>query len=382
MNVTYAQIDGFKNLSGISFAPDPKYNIIVGKNAQGKTNLLEAMWILSGCRSFRGSKERDYVCLDGVKMSSKIKLLDSVREQKISYEMIKGVNQQKIIHLNGVRQKGTRQLFDVFKCIAFIPDDVDIIKGSPEKRRSFIDMAASQLNPIFVVHITKHHAVMNQRNALLKEIMQGKAPREVLCIWDRQAAHEGTLISYMRNEYIAKINGICGKLYEKISGGSEKMEIEYKSNVFKPEDFQKPCGEDAYLRYYEKLCESADYDIRTGSTHSGVNRDEIIIKINGVSAKEYGSQGQIKSAALVMKLAQAEIFRTKSKESPVVFLDDVMGELDENRQKFVFDIIRDMQVFLTTCNESALLPEIKGKILRISGGKIIEETDNLSPHRE
>ena len=374
MIVTYADIDGFKNLSGISFAPDEKYNIIVGSNAQGKTNLLEAMWILSGCRSFRGSKEKDYICIDKSRMSAKIRVKDSVREQKITLEMNKGGNNPKLIHLNGVKQKGTRSLFDVFKCIAFIPDDTEIVKGAPEKRRSFIDMAASQLNPIFIVHINKHNAVMNQRNALLKEIMQGKSSAAELDIWDRQAAHEGTLISFMRNEYVKKINEICGRLYRIISGGNEELELEYKSNIFRPEDFEKECGEEAFNQYYRRIRETEESDIRTGSTHAGVNRDEILIKINGLSAKDFGSQGQIKSAALVMKLAQAEIFMKKSKEAPVVFLDDVMGELDENRQRFVFDIIKDMQVFLTTPNESALLPEIKGKILRISGGKITEET--------
>lgn len=374
MIVTYADIDGFKNLSGISFAPNEKYNIIVGSNAQGKTNLLEAMWILSGCRSFRGSKEKDYICIDKSRMSAKIRVKDSVREQKITLEMNKGVNNPKLIHLNGVKQKGTRSLFDVFKCIAFIPDDTEIVKGAPEKRRSFIDMAASQLNPIFIVHINKHNAVMNQRNALLKEIMQGKSSAAELDIWDRQAAHEGTLISFMRNEYVKKINEICGRLYRIISGGNEELELEYKSNIFRSEDFEKECGEEAFNQYYRRIRETEESDIRTGSTHAGVNRDEILIKINGLSAKDFGSQGQIKSAALVMKLAQAEIFMKKSKEAPVVFLDDVMGELDENRQRFVFDIIKDMQVFLTTPNESALLPEIKGKILRISGGKITEET--------
>jgi len=373
VNITYTEIDGFRNLKGISFEPDPRYNIIVGPNAQGKTNLLEAMWILSGCRSFRGSKEKDFVALDGNRMSSRIRLRDSVREHKISYEMTKGSNAQKTVFLNGVKQKGTRALFDVFKCIAFIPDDVDIIKGSPEKRRNFVDMAASQLNPLFVVHIAKHNAIMNQRNALLKEIMQGSANGNILEIWDRQAAHEGVLISYMRSEYITRINEICGRLYQTISGGDEKLELEYRSNVFRPEDFEKPCGEEAFERYFRKLRETAEYDIRTGSTHSGVNRDEISIKINGVSARDFGSQGQVKSAALVMKLAQAEIFTKRSKDPPVVFLDDVMGELDEKRQKFVFDMIKSMQVFLTTPNESALLPEIKGKILRISGGSITEE---------
>lgn len=382
MIVTYAQIDGFKNLRNVSFVPDKKYNIIVGQNAQGKTNLLEAMWILSGCRSFRGSKEKDYISLSGSRMSSKIKILDNVREQKISFEMAKSAAPQKILHINGVKQKGTKSLFEVFKCIAFTPDDVEIVKGSPERRRSFIDMAASQLNPLFVLHVSKHSAVMNQRNALLKEIMNGRADLSILEIWDKQAAHEGALISYMRNEYVSKINEICGRLYKTISGGSEELELEYRSNVYKPLDFEKPCNDEAFQQYYNKLRESAEYDIRTGTTHAGVNRDEILIKINGVSAREFGSQGQIKSTALVMKLAQAEIFMKKNKDAPVVFLDDVMGELDESRQKFVFDIVSDMQVFLTTCNESAILPEIKGKILRISGGEITEETENVSSCRE
>ena len=382
MIVTYADIDGFKNLSGVSFAPDPKYNIIVGPNAQGKTNLLEAMWILSGCRSFRGSKEKDYVCLGGEHMSAKIRIRDSIREQKIEFEMGRGNSSPKNITLNGVKQKGTRALFDVFKCIAFIPDDVDIIKGSPEKRRNFIDMAASQLNPVFVSHITKNNAVMNQRNALLKTIMQRGQGSDILEIWDRQAAEEGAVISYMRHEYVAKINEICGRLYRTISGGSEVLDLEYRSNVYKPEDFDVPLGKEAADQYFRKLRETAEYDIRTGSTHCGVNRDEIVIRINGVSARDFGSQGQIKSAALVMKLAQAEIYMKKSKDAPVVFLDDVMGELDENRQRFVFDMIKDMQVFLTTPNENALLPEIKGKILRISGGRISDETSGISAYRE
>lgn len=373
MLITKVKIDGFKNLSEISFVPDTYYNIIVGANAQGKTNLLEALWIMSGCKSFRGSKERDYIALDKSRFTSEIGIYDNFRQQKITYEMIKGANITKNITINGVKQKGTRNLFDVFKCIAFIPDDVEIIKGAPEKRRNFIDMAASQLNPLFVAHITKNQAVMNQRNALLKSILQGASDSSILEIWDKQAAHEGALISYMRDGYIKKLNGVCSELYSAISGGKERLELEYKSNVFKAEDFNEPCNAAAYEKYFNKLRETEDYDIRTGITHSGVNRDEINVKINGISAKEYGSQGQIKSAALVIKLAQAEIFMERSKEAPVVFLDDVMGELDENRQRFVFDIIKNMQVFITTPNESALLPDIKGKILRMNGGRLTEE---------
>lgn len=369
MIITSAKINGFKNLSDILFAPDKKYNIIVGANAQGKTNLLEAMWILSGCKSFRGSKEKDYIRLDSEKMSSEIKVLDNVREQEIKFDMLKNTN--KVIMLNGVKLKGTRALFDVFKCIAFIPDDVDIIKGSPEKRRNFIDMAAAQINPTFIANINKINVILNQRNALLKSIMQFREKNDTLDVWDYQAAHEGAVISYMRYGYVKKINEICGRLYHTISGGNELLELEYRSNIYKSTDFECLSKNEAIEKYFNRLCESRDYDIRTGATHAGVNRDDILIKINGVSAKDFGSQGQIKSAALVMKLAQAEIFMKKSKEAPVIFLDDVMGELDENRQRFIFDIIRDMQVFLTTPNESAILPEIKGKIIRLKEGRIV-----------
>lgn len=371
MIITSVKTDGFKNLKSISFVPDEKYNIIAGRNAQGKTNLLEAMWILTGCKSFRGSKEKDYIALDRDKMFSEICIKDSRRIQKISYELRKGSSSVKNLCLNGVKIKGTSGLFDVFKCISFTPEDTELIRGSPEKRRNFIDMAASQIKPPSVAHITKHNIIMNQRNALLKNIFQGSSSPEELTPWDRQAAKEGAYISYMRREYVRQLSEACGQLYGKITGNSEILEISYRSNVFKDSDFEKPFGNEAIQRYYARMRETTGYDIKTGCTHTGANRDDILIKINGCSAKDFGSQGQIKSAALVIKLAQAEIYSKKSSEAPVIFLDDVMGELDESRQRLVFDIIKNMQVFITTCNESALLPEIKGKIISVGNGEII-----------
>ena len=373
MIITYAGIEGFRNLSKIEIIPDPKYNIISGLNAQGKTNLLEALWIMSGCKSFRSSREKDYISFSGNKMIAEINILDNIREQKIRTEISRGNNSVKNITLNGVKQKGSKSLFDVFRCIAFIPDDVDIIKSSPEKRRNFIDMASSQLNPSSILHLNRHNRIINQRNALLKEIMNGNVKSDILKTIDRQTAEEGAFISYMRHDYVERINRICGDLYRTLSGGNENLELEYKSNVYKPEDFKKTLSRESYEIYFRKLQETSGYDIKTGTTHTGVNRDEILIKINGLSAKDYASQGQIKSTALVMKLAQAEIFMEKSDDSPVIFLDDVMGELDENRQRFIFEIIRNMQVFITTCNESSLLPEIKGKIFHIHDGKLTGE---------
>lgn len=371
MIITSVKADGFRNLKSINFIPDERYNIISGKNAQGKTNLLEAMWIMTGCKSFRGSKEKDYISLEKNKMLCEICIQDSRRVQKISYELIKGASSSKNLSLNGVKIKGTSGLFDVFKCISFTPDDTEIVKGSPEKRRNFTDMAYSQLNPASVSHITRHSVIMNQRNALLKSIFQGNAKAQELDAWDRQASKEGAYISYMRHEYIKQLNETAKKLYSKITGENETLEIYYHSNVFREQDFENFSEINAEQRYYEKMREMTAYDIKTGCTHTGANRDDVIIKINKCSARDFGSQGQIKSIALVIKLAQAEIYSRKSREAPVVFLDDVMGELDESRQRLVFDIIKNMQVFITTCNESALLPEIKGRIIHIGNGEII-----------
>jgi len=368
--ITRAEIAKFRNLSEISLTPDPKYNIITGNNAQGKTNLLESLWILSGCKSFRGAKEKDFIPLDDSKMSSKIKVLDSIREHTIKFEL--DSTGSKLISLNGVKQKGSKSLFDVFKCISFTPEDAEIVRGSPEKRRNFIDMSVSQLNPSFISHINRFNVIMNHRNSLLKSISLSQSDKSTLEIWDRQASSEGSYISFMRSEYVKKINAVCGNLYKRISGGNESLSLEYRSNVFKADDLSENYSHNAVNKYFSKLSESAEYDIRTGQTHLGAGRDDVLIKINGCPAKIFGSQGQIKSTALVMKLSQAEIFAQKSKDPPVIFLDDVMGELDEKRQKFIFSIIKDMQVFLTTPNENSILPEINGKIIRINGGRCDE----------
>ncbi len=374
-------VDGFRNLSGVSVNPSAGFNVISGKNAQGKTNFLEAMWILSGCRSFRGSKERDYLKIGGESMRSEMTVKDSRREQTISYSMSRSSPDVRSIEINGVGYGGTRPLFGVFKCISFTPEDKEIVKGPPEKRRAFMDMGASQLDPSMVMMINRFNAVMSQRNALLKKIMRGQADSSQLDVWDRQTARLGAKLSFMRHAYVSAAGNICSELYGAISGGSENLELSYRSNVFSEGDFENAFGPQACELYYKKLTDSRERDLISGTTSAGAGRDEILVKIDGMSAREYGSQGQIKSTALVMKLAQAQAFMRKCSEPPVIFLDDVMGELDGDRQRSVFEIIRDMQVFVTVPNADAVIPEMKGRLFTAEGGRIYEQ-NSVSPHRE
>ncbi len=356
MYITGITVSGFRNLKEIDITPGKNFNIIYGQNAQGKTNLLEALWISTGCRSFRSTKERDYLAFDEDEFDIKITFQDEVRTQEINYRMVRRNLKNKLITLNGVAQKNNSALFENFKCVAFLPDDIDLIRGTPERRRSFIDLCYSQLKPRSMSYIRKFDQLTAQRNAVIKNITAGRDTAESLDIWDRQLAAAGSYISLMRKQYADRLSECCSELYSRIAGGAETLTVSYQSNIF-PADFAYPEFPDSTMTdiYYSRLKSSINDDIRLGYTHTGAGRDDISLKINGLSVKEYGSQGQQKSTALVMRLAQAQIYSEEKKESPVILLDDVMGELDESRQKFVCSIIENMQVFITTCNHRAVI---------------------------
>lgn len=369
MFVTELKADGYKNLNGVLIKPHPEYNLITGMNAQGKTNLIEAIWLMTGCRSFRGSRERDYIGLDRKLMEISLNFDDGRRNQNIDYRMSRESLKDRKISVNGVPVKGTGSLFDSFKCVVFTPDDTEIIKGSPEKRRTFTDLCVCQLHPGCLDPVRRYELILEHRNALLKSAAAGKASKDMIYVWDRQSAAIGTIVSQKRSAYVKMLGEVCARLYEKISGGSEKLEITYNSNIFGNEI---PEGNDAVAAYYSKLSSSIDDDIRLGYTTCGAHRDDLSVRINGLNIRDFGSQGQKKTAALVMKLGQAEIYYRNRDEAPVILLDDVMGELDGERQKMVFDTVRDMQVFITACNENSVKGLSGGAVFRVEKGIVTE----------
>ena len=372
MRISYFEAEGFRNLSRISFTPDDGCTVICGRNAQGKTNLLEAMWVMCGCRSFRGAKEREYIPFGGGRVHLGMRVQSSVRESRAEYSL---TPQGRSITLNGVPVKGTSALFELLRCIAFTPTDSELVRGAPEGRRTFLDLAISQVQPDMVAYLRRHINVLHQRNSLLRSLSEGGASDSrlsTLRVWDAQLSQLGAVISHRRYDYLKRLAKVCAELYGTISGGSEKLELKYRSTVYRREELEAGLDDTSAGIYLSRLEANRDYDIRTGTTHSGVSRDDIVITIDGVPAREFASQGQVKSAALVMRLAQARLCSEKQGELPVIFLDDVMGELDERRQRFVFDLIRDMQVFITTPSEASLIPELKGKLVRMENGCLLE----------
>ena len=334
MFVTELKADGYKNLNGVLIKPHPEYNLITGMNAQGKTNLIEAIWLMTGCRSFRGSRERDYIGLDRKLMEISLNFDDGRRNQNIDYRMSRESLKDRKISVNGVPVKGTGSLFDSFKCVVFTPDDTEIIKGSPEKRRTFTDLCVCQLHPGCLDPVRRYELILEHRNALLKSASAGKASKDMIYVWDRQSAAIGTIVSQKRSAYVKMLGEVCARLYEKIS--------------------------------------SIDDDIRLGYTTCGAHRDDLSVRINGLNIRDFGSQGQKKTAALVMKLGQAEIYYRNRDEAPVILLDDVMGELDGERQKMVFDTVRNMQVFITACNENSVKGLSGGAVFQVEKGIVTE----------
>ena len=354
MRVISLEADGFRNLEKIRMLPHQDLNLIFGNNAQGKTNLLEAIWSCTGCRSFRGAKEKDFIRMKSPAMHLKLRFRDSRREQEIQLHLARGEGKQKKILLNGVPLKGGSGLFSQFQCVSFSPDDRELIRSGPEKRRGFMDLCGSQLTPAMLGCLRRFDQLTAQRNAVLKQIQLGHASQRDLADWDLQLAAHGSLLTCLRYAYIRQLAAVCEQLYARITDGTEKLSVKYRSNLFRNSEIPEKPTAAMQQYYYEQLRKSAADDIRLGFTAKGAGRDDFSCKIGGLSVREFGSQGQQKSLALVLKLAQAAVFYENKDETPVILLDDVMGELDAGRQRLVYDIVQDMQIFLTTPQPDAV----------------------------
>lgn len=371
MIINKIKVNGFKNLKDIDINLNENINIFCGENAQGKTNLIEAVWLCTGLKSFRNTKDKDFINLNSDTSFIEIKFTDSFRTQKINFNIAKPNIKDKAVFLNDVRLAFPSKLFGNLNCIVFTPEDLELSKGSPERRRKFIDLSISQIKKSYIGVINKYDNIINQRNRLLKNISLGISKKEELEIWDEQLAKLGSYISVLRYAYTKKLNLTAKKLYNDISCGKEDLNIKIYSTIFDSlenrEDYMGKMAEE----YFKILSQNIDDDIRLGYTQMGVHRDDLITEINGLPSREYGSQGQNRSIALILKLAQAYILSDELKDSPVILLDDVLSELDKNRQNFIFSKIKNMQVFITCCEPNQIDVNYKNNVFYIKDGRIL-----------
>lgn len=371
MYITGLKADGFKNIEKADIFPHRDVNILYGDNAQGKTNLIEAIWMCSGARSFRNTKDRDLIGIGKDRLDVELNFFDGRRTQSISVGVSKENPKEKLVTLNGVRQKTLSSLFGNLICVVFTPEDLELSKGSPEKRRDFLDLSISQLKGSYALVAAKYENALSQRNALLKSIASGSASRETLDIFDIQLSQLGSYIAMLRYNYIKKLSLTAIPLYSEISSGREALELFYQSTVFEELEGRTDYMGDMAEEYMEILKRNLEGDLHSGFTQAGVHRDDLNARINGLNAREFASQGQHRSTALILKLSQAYILAEENGNSPIILLDDILSELDRRRQSFVFSKIRNMQIFITCCSLSEKSPDFsKGSLYHIENGRV------------
>lgn len=372
MYVTSFSADGFRNLHGVRLEPDRYCNLIIGDNAQGKTNLLDAIWLMTGCKSFHGAKERHYLGFDAPFFQCDMRFHDERREQRITYSLGRGAQSKRKITINGVDTQKTGGLFEAFHCVAFSPSDVELVNGSPDKRRAYLDLCACQLRPASMQQVSRASLLLAQRNAGIVNVNRRRSRKEDVLLWDAQLARTGAFLSCMRAAYVRSLAPLCRELYSTMTGGHEELQLRYRSAIYGDTELPEQPTPELVELYRDRLSEHLAEDLRVGYTVRGIQRDELVMTIDGNAVNTFGSQGQRKSTALVLRLAQAHLYNQKNGRSPVVLLDDVMGELDEQRQRLIYEMVSDMQVFITLCHPSSLRIERRGRTYRMEAGILTE----------
>lgn len=346
-NIKNAKID-FKN--GV--------NILLGNNAEGKTNALEGIYLMASGKSFRTQKERDLVKFEEPFFEVTLKSKDSEREKELYFKAFSSqYNKKRECKKNGSSISVT-ELIGEFRAVLFCPEHLSIVKDGPSERRNFLDIALCQLKPVYLKSLKRFNKILSERNALLKQLSENFGDKSLLEIYSDQLAKESAFIFKTRMEYILKLDYYVKQIFEEFSyktGKEEIAELSYKNSL---KTTEKISEKEAYELYMKRLCENINGEIGAGITLYGSHKDDIEISIGKKEARQFASQGQQRYLSLALKLAEGEISKEYSGEYPVFLFDDVLSELDEKRQEFLLSSLNDRQVIMTTCT----MPKIKGDI--------------------
>lgn len=332
MIVESIRLQNFRNYKSLKLKFDKGTNIFYGDNAQGKTNILESVYLCGTTKSHKGSKDREIIQFDEQESHIRMNLERDGRPVKIDMHLKR--NKPKGIAVNGVPIHKASELFGIANFVFFSPEDLNIIKNGPSERRRFIDMELCQLNKVYLYHLSNYNKVVIQRNKLLKEVIFRPDLLDTLDIWDTQMIQYGKKIIEERRNFIKRLNSIIYDIHGHLSGEKENLEINYEENV-SLENFEK------------ELKMSREKDLKTKMSLTGPHRDDICFKIKGADIRKYGSQGQQRTAALSLKLSEIELVKQETGDTPILLLDDVLSELDSNRQKYLLDSIHDIQTLIT-----------------------------------
>lgn len=362
MIIRSIELTNFRNYESLSLKFDKGTNILYGDNAQGKTNILEAIYLSSITKSHKGSKDEDIIRFG----ENEAHLRTYIEKENDVYKVDMHLRKKgsKVIAVNGEKLKKAAGILGLLNVVFFSPEDLSIIKNGPSERRRFIDMELCQLDSFYLYNLNNYNKIVNQRNKLLKDIYTNYSLKDTLDIWDSQLISYGSKIIERRKSFVSQLNEIIYDIHKKLTGGKEEIFIKYEPNT-SIEDLEK------------KLKESQEKDIKLKMTTVGPHRDDICISINGTDIRKFGSQGQQRTAALSLKLSEIELVKKITKDTPVLLLDDVLSELDSKRHKYLLESIGNIQTIITCTGLDDFINdrfEIN-KVFKVSNGSVVGGND-------
>ncbi len=373
MECNRIRIKDFRNIEYASIAFDSGVNILCGENAQGKTNLLEAIAFASLGKSFRTSHDEEMIRFGAELAEVSLDFTDSIREQNITLRLMAG--KRKHIEQNHVKVNRVSDIVGALRTVLFCPEHLSLIKEGPGERRNYLDIALSQLYPVYLKSLQRYNQILKQRNGLLRAAeTDRKTFDDTVEFWSEQLAHEAAVIARYRVRYIARAAEQIRSCFSEMTDGRETPRTLYVGSS-KQETESYEDLEYTETVYQKLLMSHHDREIGAGSTLWGIHKDDVEILLNGKPARQFASQGQQRSLALAMKLAEGEVCAEICGERPVFLFDDVFSELDSTRRAYLSGKIRDRQVIITTCEPSGI---VGGKIIDVANGSFREVSREAS----
>ena len=357
----------FRNIESASVEFCDGVNILAGENAQGKTNLLEAVFYASVGRSFRSVHNAQLIRFGAENSDISLDYRDTKRDQNIHIRIFQ--EKQRIVEKNGIKADKLSDIMGSFRAVLFCPEHLSLIKDGPSERRAYLDMAISRMYPMYIHSLQKYNYALKQRNALIKTALSDRAAfDDTVDLWSEQLASEAAVISDMRISFIRRAEAHISRFFGEMTGDSEIPAVKYHGSSSQPEN-EYTDREKTKEKYMSLLSSSHDREIYAGATLYGIHKDDIDILLNGKSARLYASQGQQRSLALSMKLAEGEICKEEFGDYPVFLFDDVLSELDGTRRDYLINRMSDKQVIITTCEPDIIKSNTQAKKIYVKEGK-------------
>jgi DNA replication and repair protein RecF len=371
MHIQELTLTHYRNYDKLQLQFDDKVNVIIGENAQGKTNLMEAIYVLAFSKSHRTPKDKELIQWD--QEYAKIEGNILKRKQRFPLEIVLSSKGKKA-KLNHLEQKRLSDYIGALNVVMFAPEDLNLVKGSPQIRRRFIDMEIGQIQPVYIYHLGQYQKILKQRNHLLKLLQRRQADPTMLDVLTEQLITHAAIILEKRFLFLGLLRKWAQPIHQGITTGLEMLDIEYLSNLDVSEETDK---ETLRIAYEEKFSALRTREVERGTTLAGPHRDDLSFYVNGKDVQAFGSQGQQRTTALSLKLAEIELIHKEVGDYPILLLDDVLSELDDSRQSHLLETIQGkVQTFVSTTNVSGIQHDTlrQAELFNIQAGKLVRES--------